>query len=167
MSHRWNPVDSLKHDIRFAVRQLRKSPGFASTAILTLALGMAQHRDLCLCRCGPVRPLPYRARPASSVYSNGPDFSPVEPVVCRLPGLEEDEHGLHVVAAYQSSGAMLTTSDGVERVPVARVSDDFFRTLGVTPMLGRDFRSGEDLPVRSENRASELWRVADALRRPA
>jgi predicted permease len=49
-------------------------------------------------------------------------------------------------AAYQSTGATLTTSEGVERVPAARVSDDFLRTLGVAPILGRDFRPGEDLP---------------------
>ena len=50
------------------------------------------------------------------------------------------------LSAYQRSGMTLTAAEGAQRVPAARVSDDFFRTLGVAPILGRDFRAGEDLP---------------------
>jgi macrolide transport system ATP-binding/permease protein len=41
---------------------------------------------------------------------------------------------------------MLRTASGTELVTGARVSDGFFRTLGIAPALGRDFRAGEDLP---------------------
>ena len=47
---------------------------------------------------------------------------------------------------YQGSGFLLRTSTGTEPVPAARVSDGFFRTLGVVPILGRDFYAGEDRP---------------------
>jgi macrolide transport system ATP-binding/permease protein len=46
---------------------------------------------------------------------------------------------------YQSQGYTLTTAEGAQHVRAARVSDGFFRTLGVTPVLGRDFAAGEDL----------------------
>jgi len=46
---------------------------------------------------------------------------------------------------YQSQGYTLTTAEGAQPVRAARVSDGFFRTLGVTPVLGRDFVAGEDL----------------------
>jgi predicted permease len=48
--------------------------------------------------------------------------------------------------AYTGGGFLFKTSTGVEPVPAARVSDGFFRTLGIRPMLGRDFYSGEDRP---------------------
>ena len=47
---------------------------------------------------------------------------------------------------YNQRGYMLQTHEGVKLVHGARVSDGFFRTLGVKPVLGRDFYSGEDLP---------------------
>ena len=50
------------------------------------------------------------------------------------------------IDVYTGGGYLLTTPTGVEPVPAARVSDGFFRTLGIRPMLGRDFYSGEDQP---------------------
>ena len=48
--------------------------------------------------------------------------------------------------AWAGTGYALRTHDGVEPVPAIRVTDGFFRTLGVVPILGRDFFAGEDLP---------------------
>ena len=148
MSDRWNLADSLKHDIRFAIRQLRKSPIFALTAIATLALGLsAAVAIFAFVDAALIKPLPYQhplrlvgvyeriqVFPQSNLsYADYLDWKRLNTVFSSL-------------AAYQGTGAALTTSDGVERVPAARVSDDFFRTLGVVPILGRDFRPGEDLP---------------------
>src|SRR4029079_6074590 len=77
------------------------------------------------------------------------------------------------LSAYQASGASLTTASAAVRVPAARVSDDFFKTLGIAPVVGRDFRPGEDLPSaaatvilshaewqsRFGGRAEVLWQV--------
>jgi macrolide transport system ATP-binding/permease protein len=49
--------------------------------------------------------------------------------------------------AYRHSPFALSTLSGAQKVSGARVTDGFFRTLGVTPVLGRDFRAGEDLPA--------------------
>ena len=148
MPHPWNPVDSLKHDIRFAIRQLRKSPVFASTAILTLALGMcAAIAIFAFVDAALLKPLPYQ-EPSRlvGVYERVQVFPQSNLSYADYLDWKRMNTVFTSLSAYQGSGATLTTSEGVERAPVARVSDDFFRTLGVAPMLGRDFRSGEDLP---------------------
>ena len=142
-------AENALKDIRFAIRQLRKSPGFASAAIVTLALGMAASLAIfAFVDAVLIQPLPYRA-PAKLVGV----FEKVEIFPqSNLSYLDYlDWKKLNTVftslSAYQSSGAALSGTDGVERVPAARVSDDFFRTLGVTPVMGRDFHAGEDLPA--------------------
>ncbi|HET8967528.1 MAG TPA: ABC transporter permease, partial [Candidatus Acidoferrum sp.] len=55
---------------------------------------------------------------------------------------------------YENDGFLMSTPEGAQRVTGARVTDGFFRTLGVTPVLGRDFRSGEGEPA--EPRAALL-----------
>jgi predicted permease len=145
---RSNLADGLTQDIRFAIRQLRKSPVFAATSILTLALGLcAAIAIFAFVDAALIRPLPYKdpsrllgvyeraqAFPQSNLsYADYLDWKRLNTVFASL-------------SAYQGTGATLTTADGVDRVPAARVSDDFFRTLCVTPVLGRDFRPGEDLP---------------------
>ena len=141
-------IEHLLQDGRFALRQLRKSPGFAVTTIATLALGMAASIAIfAFVDAALIKPLPYfqpsrlvgvfervEAFPQSNLsYADYLDWKKLNTVFTSL-------------AAYQGTGATLTTSDGVERAPAARVSDDFFQTLGVAPVLGRDFRPGEDLP---------------------
>jgi macrolide transport system ATP-binding/permease protein len=145
---RSNFADSLTQDIRFAIRQLRKSPIFAATSILTLALGLCGAIAIfAFVDAALIRPLPYKdpsrlvgvfervqVFPQSNLsYADYLDWKRLNTVFTSL-------------AAYQGTGATLTTAEGVDRVPAARVSDDFFRTLGVVPVLGRDLRPGEDLP---------------------
>jgi predicted permease len=144
-------IHSLLQDGRFAVRQLRKSPGFAFTAITTLALGMAASVAIfAFVDAALIKPLPYsnpsrlvgvfervEAFPQSNLsYADYLDWKKLNTVFSSL-------------SAYQGSGVTLATAEGVERAAAARVSDDFFRTLGVAPVLGRDFRPGEDLPSAS------------------
>jgi hypothetical protein len=141
-------IEHLLQDGRFALRQLRKSPGFAVTTIATLALGMAAAVAIfAFVDAALIKPLPYfqpsrlvgvfervEAFPQSNLsYADYLDWKKLNTVFMSL-------------AAYQGTGVTLTTSDGVERASAARVSDDFFQTLGVPPVLGRDFRPGEDLP---------------------
>ena len=142
-------IDNGLNDIRFAVRQLRKSPGFATAAIVTLGLGMAASMAIfAFVDAVLIRPLPYRA-PSRLVGV----FEKVE--IFPQSNLSYQDYldwkklntSFTSLAAYQGSGAVLSRADGVERVPAARASDDFFRTLGVTPAIGRDFREGEDLPA--------------------
>ena len=141
-------VEHTIQDVRLALRQLAKNPGLAATAILVLALGLGG----CLAVFGFVeaallRPLPYRD-PARLVA--------VTESLAQMPraNLSVDDYKdwkrLNTVFAsldvYNGRGYMLATAAGPVLVSGMRVSDGFFRTLGVSPILGRDFAPGEDLP---------------------
>ena len=141
-------LENLMQDSRFAIRQLSKNPGFTSTAILMLALGM------CACiaifafvDAALIKPLPY-LNPARLVHVT--ESVPLIPRAS-LSYLDYlDWKKLNAVFtsldAYTATGYLLSTPTGTEPVPSERVSDGFFRTLGITPLLGRDFYAGEDLP---------------------
>jgi macrolide transport system ATP-binding/permease protein len=141
-------VETVVQDLRFALRQLRRSPGLALTAILVLALGIgASTAIFAFVDAVLIRPLPY-AGPNRLV-----DVDESEAVFPRS-NLSRDDYEdwkrlnttLKSLEVYGGTGFLLRAGSLSEPVPAARVSDGFFRTLGVTPILGRDFRPGEDKP---------------------
>lgn len=139
-------MENLLQDVRYALRQLRKSPGFAATAILILTIGIGASTAIFgFVDAALIRPLPY-ANPSRLVdvaesaamfprnnlsYYDYLDWKRLNQVFTSLD-------------AYSQSGYLLRTSSGSDPVPAIRVSSGFFRTLGVSPILGRDFRDGED-----------------------
>jgi predicted permease len=140
-------MENLLQDVRYALRQLRKSPGFAITAILILTLGIGASTAIFgFVDAALIRPLPY-ADPARLVdvtesaamfpranlsYPDYLDWKRLNQVFTSL-------------VTYNTDGYLLRTPSGTEPVPAVRVSDDFFGTLGVAPVVGRDFHAGEDL----------------------
>jgi macrolide transport system ATP-binding/permease protein len=144
-------LENLLRDVRFAIRQLRKNAGFTSTAILMLAVGMcASVAIFAFVDAALIKPLPYR-NPARlvGVYENVPLIQCPQ---CPLSYPDYlDWKKLNTVFssmdAYEHSGLTLSTPAGAQPASGARVTDGFFRTLGVAPMLGRDFYAGEDLPA--------------------
>jgi len=141
-------AESVVQDVRFALRQLRRSPGFTVTAILILALGMGVSVaifgfvDVAL-----LRPLPYAM----------PDrLMSVDETTALFPrsNLSRDDYddwkrmnrSFSALDVYSGTGYLLGTPSGAVPVAAARVSDGFFSTLGVKMMLGRGFLPGEDLP---------------------
>jgi len=135
-------------DVRFALRQLRKTPGFALTAICTLALGFAASLAIfALADAAFLRPLPYRdPGRLVGVYETVPMFPRSNLSYLDYVDWERLNTVFSSFAAYQGAGAALTSAAGAQRVPAARVTAEFFRTLGVAPLLGRDFHDGEDRP---------------------
>ncbi|HEY0701711.1 MAG TPA: ABC transporter permease [Candidatus Acidoferrales bacterium] len=140
--------ESTVQDFRFAVRQLRKNVGFTLTAIAVLTLGMAAAIAIFAFVDGALlKPLPYRdtARlvgvfeaieifPQSNLsYPDYLDWKKRNTVFSSLD-------------AYTGHDVILKTPTESEPVHTGRVTDGFFRTLGVSPILGRDFYEGEDLP---------------------
>ena len=141
-------VETVAQDLRFAVRQLRKNPGFAVTAILMLALGIgASTAIFSFVDAALIQPLPF-AQPKRLV-----DVDESAPAFPRS-NLSRDDYDdwkrmqstLSGLDVYTSFGFLLRMGSVSEPVPAGRVSDGFFHTLGVQPMLGRDFRAGEDQP---------------------
>ncbi|MGH9371127.1 MAG: ABC transporter permease, partial [Vicinamibacterales bacterium] len=137
----------LWQDLHFALRQLRKTPGFTATAIITLALGMAAAVAIyAFVDAALVEPLPY---PDSTRLVNVTETTPQIPRAALSYPDYLDWKRLNTVFSsldvHMGRGYALSTPTGIELVPGARVSDGFFRTLGLAPSLGRDFYTGEDL----------------------
>ncbi|HYT73386.1 MAG TPA: ABC transporter permease, partial [Vicinamibacterales bacterium] len=135
-------------DVRFALRQLHKNAGFTTTAIFTFALGLcASLAIFAFADAALLQPLPY-PQPGRlvGVYESVQLFPRSNLSYLDYLDWKKLNTVFSSLSAYQGSGATLTTDTGAVRVPGARVSDNFFRTLGRAPALGRDFRSGEDQP---------------------
>ena len=141
-------METVAQDARFAVRQLGKSPGFAVTAIVMLALGIGASTAIFgFVDAALIQPLPY-AQPQRLVDV---DESAVVFPRSNLSRADYEDWKrmnttLESLDVYTGDGFLLRRGSVSEPVPAARVSDGFFHTLGVEPMLGRDFRPGEDKP---------------------
>jgi macrolide transport system ATP-binding/permease protein len=140
-------VEHFFQDSRYAIRQLRQHAGFAATAILTVALGTGAAIALfAFVDAALLKPLPYRdpARlvgvfEAIALFPQSnlsyPDYLDWKRMNTTLESLD----------VYNQNGFRLSTDEGARPVRGTRVSDGFFKTLGVTPILGRNFQPGEDL----------------------
>ncbi len=142
-------LETLLQDLRYALRQLRRSPGFTVTAILMLGLGIgASIAIFAFVDAALIKPLPY-ADPTrlADVAEHGVAFPRSNLSMMDFRDWQKMNKVFSSLEAYTGSGYLLATPSGVEPVPAARISDGFFRTLGVKPILGRDFYSGEDQPT--------------------
>ena len=135
-------VESIAKDLRYAARTLLRQPAYAIPAVLTLALGIgATTAVFALVDAILVARLPYpapdRLVTANAVYPNG--------------GLAAARRALATmdIAAYADGHVFTLTGRGPAfRVTGAKVSAELFGVLGVTPAIGRTFRSGEDQLAR-------------------
>ena len=139
------------NDLRFALRQLRKSPGFAAIAIITLALGIGANTAIfSVINSVLLRPLPYPQperlvliRERTNIFDSG------SVSLSNYLDWRASQRGFTDLALFRRDDANLSaaTSDvEAERVGLARVSYNFLSVLGVPPELGRDFRESDDVP---------------------
>ena len=142
-------IDNLTSDIRFAVRQLRKNPGFAATAALMLALGMCASISIfAFVDAALLKPLPYKdPTRLLGVYEKVAPQCPR----CNLSwpdylDWKRSQSTMSALDVYQPRGYTMFSPNGAQSVSAARISDGFFRVLGIAPALGRDFFAGEDSP---------------------
>jgi macrolide transport system ATP-binding/permease protein len=141
-------LDQILQDVRFAARQLRKSWVFTSTAVAVLALGTAASVAIfAFVDAALVKPLPYR-NPSRlvGVFGSIPLFERANLSYPDYLDFKKRSTVFHSLDVYQANGFLLTGANGAQIARGTRVSDGFFRTLGVAPVLGRDFYSGEDQP---------------------
>lgn len=145
VAFRW---ETVAQDLRFALRQLRHNLGFALTAIFILALGMGVSVAIfAFVDAALIQPLPYFAPDRlMDVAENSAMFPRSNLSRDDYDDWKRLNHSFSTLDVYAGNGYLLGTPSGPEPVPAARVTDGFFATLGVRPMLGRDFRSGEDRP---------------------
>lgn len=139
-------AETVIQDLRFTLRQLHKNLGFTATAILILALGIgASVAIFAFVDAALIKPLPYpdptrlvEVTESLALFPRGdlsyPDYADWKRMNSVFSSME----------VFTYTGYALNTPTGTEPVPGERVSAGFFRTLGIAPVLGRDFQSGED-----------------------
>src|SRR3954451_3029009 len=137
------------NDLRFAFRQLRKSPGFTVIAVLTLALGIGANSAIfSVVNHVLLRPLPY-PHPERLVYlneaANGVDTSIALP---DYVDWRKDSKSFEHLAISRLESRNLSGIGGrePERISVAYVTANFFNVIGLLPQLGRTFTEDEDKP---------------------
>ncbi|MGC2695833.1 MAG: ABC transporter permease [Candidatus Angelobacter sp.] len=142
-------MESILQDLRYELRTLLKSPRFTSIALITLVLGIAANVAIfTFVDAALIRPLPYRdASRLVEVYdtramdvntqfeASYPDFL----------DWREQQQVFDGLAGYGQNQVLLRGGKSPELLSSAAVTDNFFQTLGVQPLTGRDFRAGEDL----------------------
>ena len=155
-----------RRDVRYALRQLRRSPGFAVVAVLTLALGIGANTAVFSVINGVLlKPLPYEApEELVSVTSAFPtmDFDRFWISPPEYFELREWNQVFADIGGYRTGTTSIETNDRPLRVPSAVASWSFFPTMGVSAELGRTFSEEEDLPG-----ATPVALISDGLWRRA
>ncbi|MGA2098923.1 MAG: ABC transporter permease [Candidatus Acidiferrum sp.] len=137
---------TLWQDLRYALRMLSKSPGFAAIAVLTLAVGIGANTALFSVVNGVLlSPLAYpQASQLVRVYArtSGVDKGPL--TYMNFLDWQRDTHTLSSMALYRNQDYNFTGVGEAERLSGYMISSSFFSTLGLNPVIGRTFRPEED-----------------------
>ena len=139
----WVAFESAWRDARYAVRLLRRSPGFTSAAVLTLAIGIGANTAMFGVLHGVlIRPLPYpEADRLFVLYENSSRVGRTRVAPLHYVDWRQRSRGF-VMAAHVGTGFTLTGGDP-ELVIGQMAAGDFFGVLGVQPALGRVFGDAE------------------------
>ena len=163
--HRRAWVADLGQDVRGALRQLRRAPGFTATAALTLALGIGGNAAIfSVVRSVLLAPLPYPdADRLVQVWTDERAHGRAAPEWLTPPDFadwERENRTFAAMASYQGWGPDLTGDGEPESLNGAAVSADYFSVLRVRPALGRDFVRADDDPgaERVTIVSDGLWR---------
>jgi putative ABC transport system permease protein len=146
-------MSNLKNDLRYGVRLLVRNPGFSAVAVLTLALGIGVTTAIFSLVNGILlRPLPFPqserlVRLLQAYPEKGLDSWRLSQA--NFASYRDQSTVFSSVAAYAISGMNLTGIPKPERLQAAKVTGDFFKVLGVDPMMGRSFVPEEDVPGKN------------------
>jgi putative ABC transport system permease protein len=153
-------MEDLWQDLSFGLRLLRRNLGFTTVAVLTLALGIGANTAIfSLVDSILLRPLPY-TQPENLVQliQSYPEkgLNDWNLSLANFADYRDHAHSFEAIAGYNSRASRLV-SDGVDltgvgesqRLQTTRVTGDFFRVLGVGPMLGRTFLPEEETPGKN------------------
>ena len=169
-------LEQLWQDIRYGLRQFRRSPGFTAVAVLMLALGIGANTAIfSVVNAVLLHPLPY-SHPERIVFLWGapvidhvPDPKPYGALA--LARWFTHTRSFEDTAIYQTGDVNLAGADRPERVKAAQVTSDFFGLLGIQPygrgFLGQDSVPGrEQVAVLSDQLCRRFGAPADVIGRP-
>jgi len=150
-------METLFQDVRYALRQLVKSPGFAIVAVLTLALGVGANTAIFSVVNGVLlRPLGFR-QPDRLVRvwhvpppQSFPGMDRFAVSAANYIDWENQSHVFEQMAIYSGRGFTFNSAEKPEQIQAAAVSATFFEVLGVAPLIGRSLLSEENQPGRSD-----------------
>jgi len=156
---RW--LTETTRDLRYAVRQLRRTPTFALVAIVTLALGIGANTAVFSLVNGVLlRPLPYHdPSRLTMVWEKNDDGTPENVGYATYVEWKAQSRSFAELAVYSSWQPTLQVGEP-EQLNGLRVTSNYFRALGVRPAIGRDFLPAEDNPasLRVVVLSHSLWR---------
>ena len=139
-------MNGLAQDLRYALRSLAKAPGFTAVTLFTLALGIGANSAIfSVVNAVLIRPFPYpdpdRLVVVRETYGGGEQGS-----VSGANALDWQARArsFQSLAAWRGIAVTLLGAGEPEELTAALVSSDFFRTLGVAPVMGRGLLPGED-----------------------
>ena len=163
-------MQAALHDIRYAVRTLRRRPAYATLAIITLALGIGAATTIYSVVDGVLlEPLPYRdSHRLVAVYRTFPKWREQEALSARWNRIlfsypayrdwQARQTSFESVGGWASAQRTLTGTGAAEQVSVVRATPSLLGVLDVRPALGRVFVRGEDAPgARVAMISHEMW----------
>src|SRR3954469_21537620 len=133
-------MNRLLQDLRYALRQLGRSPGFSAVAILTLALGIGATTAIFSVVYGVLlRPLPY-ADPNRivAIYEIEPSGRHNRLADPNFDDFRDQSHSFQAIAKYSAYTAAVSGGSEPTRSIVAHVTPQFLRVFRVNPIIGRD-----------------------------
>ena len=141
-------IASLGQDLRYALRQLRKSPGFTAVAVFTLALGIGANTAIFSVVEGVVlAPLHYREPDRLvMVWENNPRFPRVWDSYPNFQDWQRSAGSFQQMAALREQQIDLTFPGAPSHIKASQISSGFFSTLGTELALGREFTPQENQP---------------------
>lgn len=139
-------MNSFWQEVRYALRVLRKSPGFTTVAVLTLALGIGANTSLFSVVNGVLlNPLPFpNPNELVAVYSRTSTFQESSISYPNFLDWQKDNHSFAWLSAFRSDDFNMTGVGEPERLHAHMISAEFFPALGLQPLLGRNFAPEED-----------------------
>ncbi len=141
---RW--LETLLQDVRFALRMLRKNPGFTAIAVLTLALGIGANTAIfSVIDAVLLNPIPYpQPDRLVSVHVTWPSYPHAAFAYPNFLDAQRETQSLSGFAAWLRSAFTLTGVSEPEEVRGKMITANYFSVLGVRPIVGRMFRPEED-----------------------
>src|ERR1700724_1099268 len=140
-----NWLRSMLSDCRYALRQLRKNPGFAVVAVFTLALGIGATTAIFSVVYGVLlRPLPYPApNRIVAVFEVNSKGRPARLADPNFDDFRDQSRSFQAIAKYSAYVVSVSGASQSMRTMVGVVSPDFFKVFGTQPILGRSLRAGD------------------------
>jgi putative ABC transport system permease protein len=139
-------ADVLRQDLRYTARSLRRTPGFAATAVLVVALGVgANTAAFSLADQVLLRPLPFpQSDRLMKLWQAVPGYSRMELSPANFADWKRMSHSFAAMGAYNTNAINLVGQGEPERVDMATVESGLLPMLGVQPLMGRLFTAAED-----------------------